>query len=93
MHLEYLDGDTKLILTDYDNRRCIEIHSKKDQITYENVQDETSISSIPVQTKSQLLQKPSVPISNSITSSNTDVNQTLFKVRTKGYLTKFFYLY
>jgi len=90
MYLEYLDGDTKLILTDYDNRRCIEIHSKKDQITYENVQDEASIS---VQTKSQLLQKLSVPISNSITSSNTDINQTLFKVRTKGYLTKLFYLY
>jgi len=84
MYLEYLDGDTKLILTDYDNRRCIEIHSKKDSITYQNVQDETSISSISVQTKNQLLQTTSIPISNSIISSNTNINQTLFKIRTKG---------
>ncbi len=27
--LEYIDADTKLILTDYDNRRCLDNHQSK----------------------------------------------------------------
>jgi hypothetical protein len=70
-------------LTDYDNRRCLDIHSKhqksskQDAITYENKEDETSTSS-----SISAIQK--MTPSNSVTSSNADVNQTLFKVRTRG---------
>ncbi|CAF3808973.1 unnamed protein product [Rotaria sordida] len=94
---EYLDNDTKLILTDYDNRRCLDIHSEyqklstKDAITYQNKDDDLSILSNTVQIKSQLLpatqQKTSLTnLSSAITSvvsSNTHMIQTLFKVRTR----------
>ncbi|CAF4049780.1 unnamed protein product [Rotaria sp. Silwood2] len=95
--LEYLDSDTKLTLTDYDNRRCLDIHSEhqksptKDVITYQNKEDDVSILSNTAQIKKQLLpvtqQKTSLTnLSSAITSivsSNVNMNQTLFKVRTR----------
>jgi hypothetical protein len=73
-------------LTDYDNQRCLDIHSehqkssKQDAITYKNKEDETSTSS----SISTIQKMTSSAMSNSVTSSNADVNQTLFKVRTRG---------
>jgi hypothetical protein len=58
--------------------------SKKDPITYPNEEDETSILTSIAQTNAQLLQSTPKKISDSITSSNTDINQTLFKIRTRG---------
>jgi hypothetical protein len=95
IYLDYLDGDTKLMLTDYDDRRCIDIKSdhqqssKKDTFTYQNREDEVSIPSSIAATKNQLSpikqKKTSSTISSSatsITSSNAD--QTLYKIRTRG---------
>ncbi|CAF3508369.1 unnamed protein product [Rotaria sp. Silwood1] len=94
---EYIDSDTKLILTDYDNRRCLDIHSEyqklstKEAITYQNKDDDISILSKTAHIKSQLLpitqQKTSLTnFSSTITnvvSSNVNMNQTIFKVRTR----------
>lgn len=79
----YLDGDQKLILTDYDNRRCLKIHSDYEKTTYQTSEnDEPSITSTDIQKTDN---KTSKAIENSISNiSNTNINQNLFKIRTKG---------
>jgi hypothetical protein len=95
MYLEHLDSDTKLILTDYDNQRCLDVHlehqksPKINNVTYGNKDDEVSVSSNTAQIKNQLLQTKTSKATSSITgtsvtSSNAERNQTLFKIRTRG---------
>lgn len=98
MNLEYLDSETRLILTDYDNRRCIDIHFNDQSHptmnngTYENKDDNISVLTNAIQSKDQVLQRSkqknsSTFISDIITdnfNSETNSDQTLFKIRTKG---------
>jgi hypothetical protein len=88
MSLEHLESDVKLILTDYINRRCIKMHNDPQQFTNE---DETLVS-VPV--KNQLEQskqnKSSPTTVNDDNESNTDLNESLFKVRTRGLSTRHF---
>ena len=86
--IEYLDGDTKLILTDYDNRRCIKSHSQPEQFSIKQIEDDQLNSTDIKQANTQLLQTPQkdrlLPTTDSTTSSISNLNKTLFKVRTRG---------
>ena len=86
-------------MTDYDNCRCLDIHLEHQKLstehltTYENKEDDASVLSNTLKIKCQPLQATqqktaSLIVShsaiNSFTSSRDNLNQTLFKVRTKG---------
>ena len=74
-----------MILTDYDNRRCLKIH---DHTRTFPTDDQTSLSDANAPVKSEYLSsKPdnsSTTTGDSAESSRTNLNETLFKIRTRG---------
>ena len=75
IRVEHLDADGKLTLTDYQKGRCSD--TRPHHLNAENEEDLTTLSS-----HSQATERRIAPAR--VSSSNLDVNQTLFKVRTRG---------